>query len=376
MTTTRRPSQRPATVASSRANSTKYTAAIISTRSTSNVSANGGANDQEIPVAFVPFYTQIVGTSMATPFVAGTVALMLDADPNLTPDEIKSIITETATKMPGREEWEVGAGFINAYAAVDKVFNRSKNYGTLNNPAYNTGLEVTILQPVTSFSIPFDPTATPGPTSTNARPFTVEEGDEHSGRFHLDGVRGPDQSGRPRADRPYGQDLFERHRPASVERCGQTGVGEKSCAGSMDNGSARPARCDDAGREHSALADFGRGCTRQHHRHDYEKAHHHLASLGDIQGHANQADIELAIINRRMDGFNDGTFRADAEVTRADFARSLAYNVPLRQQIATSPEFTDISSDLVPFAEAVTARGADACATSTLLKLQPLPAGS
>jgi serine protease AprX len=36
---------------------------------------------------------------------------------------------DTASRMPGREEWEVGAGYVNAYAAVDKVFNRSKNYG-------------------------------------------------------------------------------------------------------------------------------------------------------------------------------------------------------------------------------------------------------
>ena len=74
---------------------------------------------------------------MATPYVAGVVALMLDADPTLSPDEVRQIITETATRMPGYADFEVGAGYINAYAAVDKVFNRAKNYNTFNNPTFN-----------------------------------------------------------------------------------------------------------------------------------------------------------------------------------------------------------------------------------------------
>ncbi len=109
-------------------NASKFTIDMVSTRSSVNLVANGLDNDTELPPAMIPFYTQIHGTSMATPYVAGVVALMLDADPTLTPDEIKDILTSTASKMPGREEWEVGAGFVNAYAAVDKVFNRSRNY--------------------------------------------------------------------------------------------------------------------------------------------------------------------------------------------------------------------------------------------------------
>ena len=74
---------------------------------------------------------------MATPYISGVVALMLDADPTLSPDEIREILTSTATKMPGREEWEVGAGFVNAHAAVDKVFNRSKPYRNIQDAMYN-----------------------------------------------------------------------------------------------------------------------------------------------------------------------------------------------------------------------------------------------
>ena len=97
-----------------------------------NLTSNGLTADTEIAPGMLPFYTQISGTSMATPFVAGVVALMLDADPTLTPDEIRQILTETTTRMPGYQEYEVGAGYVNAYAAVDKVFNRAKAYSNFS----------------------------------------------------------------------------------------------------------------------------------------------------------------------------------------------------------------------------------------------------
>src|SRR5437762_7209715 len=56
---------------------------------------------------------------MATPVVAGTVALMLQANPDLTPNEVKAILQFTAQMYPGYDRLTEGAGFLNAKGAVD-----------------------------------------------------------------------------------------------------------------------------------------------------------------------------------------------------------------------------------------------------------------
>jgi hypothetical protein len=65
-----------------------------------------------------PYYTHSDGTSMATPHVSGVVALMLEARPQLTAQNVIDIIEGTAANMPDYERWQVGAGFLDAYAAV------------------------------------------------------------------------------------------------------------------------------------------------------------------------------------------------------------------------------------------------------------------
>jgi serine protease AprX len=60
-----------------------------------------GANDlSTIPPAFLPYYTTSQGTSFSTPQVSGIVALLMEANPQLTPDQVVSILRQTATPMP------------------------------------------------------------------------------------------------------------------------------------------------------------------------------------------------------------------------------------------------------------------------------------
>jgi serine protease AprX len=65
-------------------------------------------------------YVVSSGTSMASPFVAGTVALMLHANPLLSPNEVREILYMSARDSfpsAGKDN-ETGFGLLDAYAAV------------------------------------------------------------------------------------------------------------------------------------------------------------------------------------------------------------------------------------------------------------------
>ncbi|WP_045516618.1 S8 family serine peptidase [Neobacillus niacini] len=64
-------------------------------------------------------YDNLSGTSMATPNVAGVAALLLQANPNLTPAQIKETLMNTADTLNGEYSvYEVGAGQVDPYEAM------------------------------------------------------------------------------------------------------------------------------------------------------------------------------------------------------------------------------------------------------------------
>jgi len=64
-------------------------------------------------------YLSLTGTSMAAPVVTGVVALMLQANPALTPNAVKAILEYTAESRPEYDDFTQGAGFLNARGAVE-----------------------------------------------------------------------------------------------------------------------------------------------------------------------------------------------------------------------------------------------------------------
>lgn len=347
------------------ASDTKFSAAYVSTRSKTNIFANGLTDDAELPVNYLPYYTQISGTSMATPYVAGVVALMLDADITLSPDEIKQIITDTASRMPGREEWEVGAGYINAYAAVDKVFNRSKAYGQNFSHTFNAKYTVSGPAPEQTH-IDFDPSGTPCAngtnstcTSPNAHSFDVPAGmsvldvfatfdnTAGTGDGNTIGLLVTDPQGNkyssgialPILDAPSREVVVKNPVAGKwlLEVRGVRGLAAAPNVSLPTSGAATPGPVDIT-------------ITQQQFT---------LAPIADIQGHPAQAQIETVLKNRQMDTFADGTFRPDTALTRGDFAQLLYMNTALRQSVGSAPKFADVTPDLAPIAEAVTANGSN-----------------
>jgi serine protease AprX len=75
-----------------------------------------------IAASHLPFYTCASGTSMAAPHVAGVIALLEQASGGtLTPEQALHALRSTARPLPGYAEWEVGAGYVDALAAVNSV---------------------------------------------------------------------------------------------------------------------------------------------------------------------------------------------------------------------------------------------------------------
>lgn len=66
-------------------------------------------------------YTNMDGTSQATPCVAGIVALMLQKNPELTPAQICQILEETSVKLTPTKSNVTGVGRVDALAAVNAV---------------------------------------------------------------------------------------------------------------------------------------------------------------------------------------------------------------------------------------------------------------
>ncbi len=100
-----------------------------------------GANDTQLSSSELPYYTTGNGTSFSAPQVAGVIALMLEGNPQLTPAQIRDILQRTATPLPAYYLHEVGAGMLNAQAAVLEAAFSQRRFGQWRGVAYQNQVQ-------------------------------------------------------------------------------------------------------------------------------------------------------------------------------------------------------------------------------------------
>ncbi|MFC4501065.1 MULTISPECIES: S8 family peptidase [Streptomyces] len=65
-------------------------------------------------------YTRLSGTSMAAPAVTGAAALVMQAHPDWTPQQVTRALTSSARPSPGETVYDQGAGLIDVQRAIDQ----------------------------------------------------------------------------------------------------------------------------------------------------------------------------------------------------------------------------------------------------------------
>ncbi len=297
---------------------------IISTRASTNLAANGGDADLEaIETEYVPFYTMISGTSMATPHVSGIIALMLEANPSLDNLTIKRLLQETATNMPGYERWEVGAGYVNARSAVAAALDFDMDHAvTVNNlpeKTFKANALVTPSERVVTEDVFYSPVGEPEVIN-----FEVEENDvlvkasantlANLTKLVLVAPDGTEYFGN--LTTPVLAENMRVSAPATPGTWGLYVYGLTSLSGfdadplGLTNGPGLPETFE-------VTVSF-------------EKSGG-FDGLDDISGHPQQGAIEFAVSERLMDGLNNNRFFPDAALKRKDFARYAVMGGAVRQ---------------------------------------------
>ncbi|WJI14581.1 S8 family serine peptidase [Pseudoxanthomonas winnipegensis] len=327
---------------------------IISTRALTGALPPLAAQEDvaTLSPAQLPFYTVMSGTSMATPHVAGIIALMLEANPDLTPAQVKDILERTATNIPGRAYWEAGAGYVNAYDALQEAAKLRSGYGSTVN-SLKTFNSNALLSPGSSqpFEVLFTPVGEP-------QYQTFEVGDNVAWVSASATMTGPTAAlvlTDPDGER-YGSSIALPVLGSTVKASapGKKGTWKISVSGigSIGGVAVDPLRVTNgvsAPGVVSGTIEFINSAG--------------FSGLKDVPtSSAYRGAVEYAVSNRLMDGSSNGNFRPSDALTRAELAQYLVMGAGIRQSLPAPGKvsFTGLSTKDPSYAaaEAVVAKGA------------------
>ena len=88
-----------------------------------------------------PYYARMSGTSMATPFVSATAALLMQQNPEITPDQVKArlMLTADKTTFPATSSYtDPSTGII--YKETYDIFTIGAGYLNVGNALFSTAL--------------------------------------------------------------------------------------------------------------------------------------------------------------------------------------------------------------------------------------------
>lgn len=81
-----------------------------------------GSNVYAARVSDTTRYTSVSGTSFSCPLTSGVVALILEADPNLTPMDVRDLLRNTASRSTNPDN-NYGWGIVNAFDAINEIIS-------------------------------------------------------------------------------------------------------------------------------------------------------------------------------------------------------------------------------------------------------------
>ncbi|MDQ3270254.1 MAG: S8 family serine peptidase [Pseudomonadota bacterium] len=325
---------------------------IVSVRATAGAldKASADSDIETLGPALAASYTTMSGTSMAAPHVSGVVALMLEANPGLGWREVKQILQDTASNVPGNEAWENGAGYVNAYAAVQMALGKGSFGSTVNaTRIFNANAQVSVGSSAT-YPIEFNPIGPTGSVQFDVGADTALVNARAKVGTNTVAIVLTDPNGK-RYGSSISLPVLGQNIAASAPGVAGTWTLTVRGVGSVSGNNLDPAQVTN-----------GYGVPGTVNVNVKQLRTDGFSGLHDIEGHAGQGFIEFAVSNRLVDSFADGTYRPDQSITRGEMATYLLMGAGIRQflPLGGASSFNDIgiANPLWPFAEAAAAKGA------------------